>query len=90
MYKRQVILCGLGGKQKNKPLASLLSLGGLAVCHLAGALQFSLVTSTSIGQALLIASVPYLIKDVVSLALAYVVGAILRKRLASAGILIYV
>ncbi|WP_238726920.1 biotin transporter BioY [Diplocloster modestus] len=84
------VLCGLGGRQKDKPLAILFSLLGLSVCHLAGALQFSMITSTSIGQALLIASVPYLIKDVISLVLAYVVGAILRKRLASAGILIYV
>ena len=83
------VLCGIGGKQKNKPLAILLSLSGLAVCHLAGALQFSMITSTSIGQALLIASVPYLIKDVISLVIAYVAGTILRKRLASAGILIY-
>ena len=79
-------LCGLGAQQKNKFLALALGLAGLAVCHGCGAAQFALVMSISPAQAFLAASVPYLVKDVLSLVLAYgaaraVVLALKRARL---------
>lgn len=64
-------LCGLGTKLGNRAAAVALGLGGLAVCHLLGAGQFALVTSMPLPQALLAVSVPYLIKDAVSVVLAY-------------------
>ena len=64
-------LCGLGAQQKNKFLALALGLAGLAVCHGCGAAQFALVMSISPAQAFLAASAPYLVKDVLSLVLAY-------------------
>ena len=64
-------LCGLGAQQKNKFLALALGLAGLAVCHGCGAVQFALVMSISPAQAFLAASAPYLVKDVLSLVLAY-------------------
>ena len=79
-------LCGLGAQQKNKFLALALGLAGLAVCHGCGAAQFALVMSISPAQAFLATSAPYLIKDVLSLVLAYgaaraVVLALKRARL---------
>ncbi len=66
-----VFLCGLGIKFENRLPAIGLGVGGLAVCHLCGMIQFSLVTSTPPLQAFLLASAPYLVKDVVSVVLAY-------------------
>ena len=76
----------LGAQQKNKFLALALGLAGLAVCHGCGAAQFALVMSISPAQAFLAASAPYLVKDVLSLVLAYgaaraVVLALKRARL---------
>lgn len=65
------LLCGLGARQSRKWLGILLGLVGLAVCDLCGAIQFSIVMSTPLPQAFLIACVPYLAKDVVSVALGY-------------------
>lgn len=65
------LLCGLGAWRSNKALAIALGVAGLAACHLCGAVQFALLMSTSFVQALLTASVPYLVKDVVSVVLAY-------------------
>ena len=47
-----------------------LGLAGLAVCHLAGALQFSLLTGTGFIASLPLVSLPYLAKDAVSVVLA--------------------
>ncbi len=64
-------LCGLGAAQGKKLVALALSVAGLAVCHVCGAVQFALVQSVSPLQAFLIASLPYLLKDVVSVVAAY-------------------
>lgn len=60
--------CGL--RIKNQWTALGVSLIGLAACHLPGVIQFSVVTGNSLWQAFLIASLPYLLKDVVSVWLA--------------------
>ena len=65
------LLCGVGARQKRKWLALVLGLVGLVVCDLCGALQFSWVMSVSLPQALLTACLPYLVKDVISVAAAY-------------------
>ncbi len=69
-----VFLCGLGVKFEKRLPAIGLGVSGLAVCHLCGAVQFSLVTATPPLQAFLLASVPYLVKDVVSVVLARLVA----------------
>lgn len=66
-----VFLCGIGARGE-KPFAAIpLGIAGLAVCHLCGTVQFSLVTSNSLFQAFLLASAPYFLKDVVFVAAAY-------------------
>ena len=82
-------LCGLGAGKKNKLLTAVLSLAGLFVCHFFGALQFSLLMSMSIRESALLVSVPYLIKDVISVVLAYAVGEVLKRSLRAANVLSY-
>lgn len=83
-------LCGLGARRGGKAWALLLGALGLAVCHLCGAFQFAAVMSLSPWQAFLTASAPYLIKDALSLVLAYgaaeaLLYALKRARLVSLG-----
>lgn len=83
------LLCGLGAWRKNKAVAIALGIAGLAACHLCGAVQFALLMSTSLPQALLVASVPYLVKDILSVAVAYfaavaVLASLKRARLVDA------
>lgn len=64
-------LCGLGASLGNRILAIVLGIAGLGVCHLCGAVQFAVISSISPLEAFLAASAPYLIKDIVSVILAY-------------------
>ncbi len=59
-------LCGLGASMKSKAAAHSVSLLGLAACHLCGVLWFSFVASTAFLPAAALVSLPYLIKDAVS------------------------
>lgn len=68
------LLCGLGAQMGKKWLALLMGLAGLIVCDLCGAVQFAVVMSTSFPQALLVACLPYFVKDVISVVLGYVVA----------------
>lgn len=43
-----------------------VAFGGLAVCHLMGMVQFAWVTDQSLWYAFLVGSLPYLLKDVLS------------------------
>ncbi|MGI6070414.1 MAG: biotin transporter BioY, partial [Blautia sp.] len=78
---------GLGMELGNK----LWTLGmggiGLVICHILGALQFSIVSGRSIWEAVMLVSLPYLIKDILSLIGAGVAGAYIRRTLLAAGIL---
>jgi len=79
-------LCGLGIKTGKKFQALLLGIGGLAVCHLAGSVQFGLVAGTPFLTAFLTASAPFLVKDVVSLVLAYLAAVGVTASLKRAGL----
>ena len=70
-----VALCGLGYEKRNIPMLIGLSVAGLACCHILGVIQLSIVTGLE----------PYLIKDLVSMAAAYVAAKAVRKALSSAG-----
>lgn len=77
-------LCGISRRFKNPAICIAFGLLGLLVCHLAGVVQFSLVTSNSLLQSFLLASAPYLIKDAVSVAGAYLIALAVRKGLTAA------
>lgn len=81
-----VALCGLGFEKKSYGWLAGLSLAGLAFCHLFGVLQFSAVMGMGGKEAFLLASAPYLVKDVVSLCGAYIAAKAVRSGLKSAGV----
>ena len=81
------LLCGIGIQRKNKVLGMALGLAGLAVCHLFGVIQFMVVLKMGFAESFLLASMPYIIKDVISVVLAYMVGSQIRTRLIKAGLL---
>ena len=64
-----VLLCGIELKQK--PLRILLGAAGIIACHLCGAGQYALLMGIDFLQSMLTVSVPFLIKDIVSIVLAF-------------------
>lgn len=59
--------CGLSSSQSSAIISFLISLIGLLICHLLGILWFSYVSDISLIQSVLLSSLPYLPKDVLSL-----------------------
>lgn len=82
-------LTGLFNPAKNKVGTVLCSAAGLAICHLLGVLQFMFLMKMGFVEAALLVSVPYLLKDIVSVVLAFVVGAIVKRALNAANIVTY-
>ena len=78
---------GLGCQIKNKVVGWGLGIVGLAVCHLLGIFQFMVLMKMGFAESALLVSVPFLIKDVVSVAFAFVLGLQIRKQLFRADIL---
>lgn len=79
-------LCGLGSEiwykspcAKNRIFCVICSVIGLALCYIPGVIQFALVSGSSPLQAFALASTPYLIKDGISLVLAFGLAAAIRK-----------
>lgn len=77
--------CGMGIHSRNRLSAVFLGIAGLLICHLLGAVHYSFVAATGILQAVLLVSLPYLIKDILSVIGAYAVALVLRTSLARAG-----
>ena len=71
-------LCGIRGRAYVEiPLGIL----GLLVCHLIGVIQYSCVLGVSILASLLVASLPFIIKDIFLTLCAYFISKTLKKRL---------
>ena len=88
------ILCGLGAKFcSDKVTGKIAAAGfgviGLAVCHLCGAVQFALLNHMSLGKSLLAVSVPFLLKDVISVIAAYLLSVEVIARLTKTGCYAY-
>ncbi|MCM1106660.1 MAG: biotin transporter BioY [Blautia sp.] len=93
------LLCGMGmpteGTLKGKRMRLVfLSLLGLIVCHTFGIIQFRFVMNHMSGEnvytlfsAAMVASVPYLLKDILSVAGAWLVALAVRRALKSTSIL---
>lgn len=79
-------LCGIGSAMKNKPFGLELGFLGLLICHVLGSLQYALIANVGFLNSVLLVSVPYLVKDVLSVVLAFSVGTVIRRRLARAGL----
>lgn len=75
-------LCGLGMNFKKRLRVIILitfSCLGLGICHLIGIIQFSVLTHISLGKSALLVSVPYIIKDIISVICAYFLSSTIRK-----------
>ncbi|MCI9470270.1 MAG: biotin transporter BioY [Lachnospiraceae bacterium] len=69
------------GVGKKRAMATALGMAGLVCCHLLGILGFILSTGAGVFQAFVTVSLPYLLKDALSVAAAVQIGEMLRKRL---------
>ena len=77
-------LCGYGYSKKRISLG-VCSLAGLIICHLLGVIQFMFLMQMSFAKSFLLVSLPYLLKDVISVVAAYVVAKAIRAGLLAAG-----
>lgn len=81
----------LRGSQKNKTTGMILSivfaLIGLACCHILGSIQLKFVIGSTLLYAFSVGSLPYLIKDIASVAAAYLIAIAVRNALAKADLL---
>lgn len=68
--------------RKHEPLFSILAgLLGLILCHLLGILHVSLLTKISFSESFLLASAPYLLKDLLSIVAACFLAKPLRRHI---------
>lgn len=81
------LLCGAANRFRNRLFSLSAGAAGLAVCHLFGVLQFSAVSQNPVSSSFLLVSLPFLLKDAVSVAGAYMVAAPVRKALLAGNIL---
>ncbi len=77
-------LSGLGSGKKNAVSAVAFGVLGLAAVHLLGSFQFSFLSGNTYMTSLMLVSVPYLVKDLLSVAGAYLVSLALKKALKAA------
>ena len=80
--------CGLGSQLKNHAVGVLVGVVGLLICHVLGAFHYSVIAATGFGPAFLLVSVPYLVKDVLSIIGALVVALVIKKTLSKSGIIL--
>lgn len=84
------MFCGLAAAVKRKTAGIVLAAFGLVFCHLLGIFQFSVLSELPFAESALLVSVPYLIKDGISLVLAFSLGTVLKKALNASDLLKYV
>lgn len=81
-----IIFCGLGKQQSSKIMLVVFSALGLAACHLLGIVQFMFVMDMQFVPAALMVSIPYLIKDALSVVAAFYVALAIRRALSAANL----
>ena len=74
-------LCGLAARGRGRVLRWFWGLPGLLICHLCGTLQNMLLAGGGFWALLMVYSVPYLLKDILSVAAAALLAARLRPHL---------
>lgn len=76
-----VVLAGAPWAHKNAAAALASAFAGLAVCHILGVTQFTLVSGGTWQSAFLTVSLPYILKDALSLVIAYKIAQAAGKRI---------
>ena len=69
-----VILCGIGAGFRQKWLRLPFGFAGILTCHLFGVAHYALLSGNSFLSSFLLVSLPYLLKDGLSLVLAAAIG----------------
>ncbi len=77
------VCCGAAEKCKMHAFRKILPFLGLLACHIAGVLWFSGVTKNGILQSALVGSLPFILKDVLSVYAAIYTAKIIRKRIST-------
>ena len=77
-------LCGVGSIKNRKITMTAFGLLGLAICHIIGIVQFSVISGNGFIPSALLVSVPYIIKDIISVIMALIISILLKKTLKKA------
>ena len=64
------LCCGISMGINKKIISYMVIVLGLILCHTLGILQYSIITKTNLLNSALIMSIPYLLKDIISIAVA--------------------
>lgn len=72
--------CGL--QMKNLPLRIAVSIGGLALCYLCGAVQYAFLAQIDLIQSIVLVVLPFAVKDILSVCAAQYMAIPIRKALA--------
>ena len=80
------ILCGLASETTSNWKRIVLSALGLIACHLCGVLQFAFLMHISIVSSIVLVSLPFLLKDAISMICAFALALLVRKALSQSGI----
>ncbi len=68
------LMCGISRKITKKTIKYTLMVLSVLLCHMAGIIQFCVVTATGIWAAFLSASLPFLLKDIILVFLAQIIA----------------
>lgn len=72
--------CGVFNNSKSELLKIFFGIIGVLFCHIIGILQFCLVSSNGILESFLVASFPYLLKDIPLCVLAYYIAKLIKQK----------
>lgn len=73
------VLCGLD--IKNRFAKTAVSVSGLLICHLLGIIQYAVLSKTGFVQSMMIVSLPFIVKDIISVAAAQALAISIKKAL---------
>lgn len=76
-------LVGIASQRKNIVIELTIAFLGLFICHLFGVFWFAHISGISTAQAFLLSSLPYIIKDILSIIFARVLFLTIKKRAAN-------
>lgn len=79
------LLCGLTVRLEHYMAKACVAILGILICHLLGVLQFTLVMNMDIVGSFIAVTLPYLPKDILMVALAWMVAEPVRKGLKQIG-----
>lgn len=75
--------CGLAIKTKSVFCKSICYIIGFCLCHTVGCVHFAIVTGNTVLSAFIVASLPYIFKDILCIVFAYAVSIRLKRALNS-------